>query len=36
MSYVSWPANPRVAVARKLAGICWVRLKRWHAEHAAV
>jgi len=26
----------RVAVARKLAGICWVRLKRWHAEHAAV
>jgi len=26
----------RVAVARKLAGICWVRLKRWQAEHAAV
>jgi transposase len=26
----------RVAVARKLAGICWVRLKRWHAAHAAV
>jgi len=26
----------RVAVARKLAGICWVRLKRWHAERAAV
>jgi hypothetical protein len=26
----------RDGVARKLAGICWVRLKRWHAEHAAV
>lgn len=25
----------RVAVARKLAGICWVRLKRWHEQHAA-
>ena len=25
----------RVAVARKLAGICWVRLRRWHREHAA-
>ena len=24
----------RVAAARKLAGICWVRLKRWHREHA--
>lgn len=24
----------RVAVARKLAGICWIRLKRWHREHA--
>jgi len=24
----------RVAVARKLAGICWVRLRRWHREHA--
>lgn len=23
----------RVAVARKLAGICWVRLRRWHREH---
>ena len=25
----------RVAVARKLAGICWVRLRRWHREHGA-
>jgi len=25
----------RVAVARKLAGICWVRLRRWHRKHAA-
>ena len=25
----------RVAVARKLAGICWLRLRRWHREHAA-
>jgi len=25
----------RVAVARKLAGICWVRLRQWHREHAA-
>ena len=25
----------RVAVARKLAEICWVRLRRWHREHAA-
>lgn len=25
----------RVAVARKLAGICWVRLRRWRREHAA-
>jgi len=25
----------RVAVARKLAGICWVRLRRWHRDHAA-
>jgi hypothetical protein len=25
----------RVAVARKLAGICWVRLRRWHREQAA-
>ena len=24
----------RVAVARKLAGICWIRLRRWHREHA--
>ena len=24
----------RVAVARKLAGICWVRLRSWHREHA--
>lgn len=25
----------RVAVARKLAGICWVRLRRWRREHGA-
>jgi len=25
----------RVAVARKLAVICWVRLRRWHREHPA-
>jgi transposase len=25
----------RVAVARKLAGICWVRLRRWHRHYAA-
>jgi len=25
----------RVAVARKLAEICWVRLRRWHRDHAA-
>ena len=25
----------RVAVARKLAGICWVRLRRWHRQHPA-
>ena len=25
----------RVAVARKLAGICWVRLRRWQREQAA-
>ena len=25
----------RVAVARKLAGICWLRLRRWHREQAA-
>jgi transposase len=25
----------RVAVARKLAEICWKRLRRWHAEHQA-
>lgn len=25
----------RVAVARKLATICWVRLMRWHAAHPA-
>ena len=25
----------RVAVARKLAEICWIRLKRWHLQHAA-
>ena len=25
----------RVAVARKLATICWVRLRRWHAAQAA-
>jgi len=25
----------RVAVARKLAEICWVRLRRWHREQAA-
>lgn len=24
----------RVAVARKLAGICWVRLRAWHRAHA--
>jgi transposase len=24
----------RVAAARKLAEICWKRLRRWHAEHA--
>lgn len=24
----------RVAVARKLAGICWVRLRRWQREHS--
>ena len=24
----------RVAVARKLAGICWVRLRHWHREQA--
>ena len=24
----------RVAVARKLAEICWIRLRRWHREHA--
>jgi hypothetical protein len=23
-----------VAVARKLAGICWVRLRAWHRAHA--
>jgi hypothetical protein len=23
----------RVAVARKLAGICWIRLMRWHQLH---
>ena len=27
--------DQRRAVARKLAGICWVRLRRWHREHAA-
>jgi transposase len=26
----------RVAVARKLAEICWKRLRRWHREHKAV
>ena len=26
----------RVATARKLAEICWKRLRRWHAEHASV
>lgn len=26
----------RVATARKLAEICWKRLRRWHAEHALV
>jgi transposase len=26
----------RVAVARKLAGICWIRLRRWHREHSVV
>lgn len=25
----------RVAVARKLAKICWIRLRRWHRERAA-
>jgi hypothetical protein len=25
----------RVAVARKLAEICWIRLRRWHRERAA-
>ena len=25
----------RVAVARKLAGICWLRRRRWHRERAA-
>ena len=25
----------RVAAARKLAGISWVRLRRWHRQHAA-
>ena len=25
----------RVATARKLAEICWKRLRRWHREHAA-
>jgi len=25
----------RVAVARKLAGICWIRLRQWHREVAA-
>jgi transposase len=25
----------RVAVARKMAEICWKRLRRWHREHAA-
>ena len=25
----------RVAVARKLAGICWLRLRRWHREHTS-
>ena len=25
----------RVAVARKLAGICWVRLRAWHRDHAS-
>lgn len=24
----------RVAAARKLAGICWVRLRRWHRAHS--
>ena len=24
----------RIAVARKLAEICWKRLRRWHGEHA--
>jgi hypothetical protein len=24
----------RVAVARKLAVICWIRLMRWHREQA--
>ena len=26
--------SARVATARKLAEICWKRLRRWHAEHA--
>jgi transposase len=30
----SGPKRARVAVARKLAGICWVRLRRWHRDHA--
>jgi transposase len=25
----------RVATARKLAEVCWKRLRRWHSEHAA-
>lgn len=25
----------RVAVARKLAAICWLRLRRWHREHTS-
>lgn len=25
----------RVAVARKLAGICWIRLRGWHRDRAA-
>jgi len=28
-------AVARVAVARKLAGICWVRLRRWPREQTA-
>ncbi len=31
----SSPHVARVAVARKLAGICWVRLRRWHRQQAA-